>query len=271
MDDRPPDPPAPEAELCGTCTQPFKAGAGFCAHCGRPRDPARPREPRTDDYRRADREWGEIRFVFTFYLSLLAIQAISLIAAKAEMEEATVITAATLAMAAGILLVAALHRDLLRPAFSRAGFPPLGYLAVVAASLPVLLAVHAYVQGLSSLFRLRDTPFISMFGEAPLAWIVVIGAVAPAVFEELAFRGLIFGLLKRHLRTAEVFVISSFAFAILHLSVPSLVTHVPMGLYFCWLRHRSGSIYPGIVAHFAHNFGLILGEHYGLLPRIFPA
>jgi membrane protease YdiL (CAAX protease family) len=90
-------------------------------------------------------------------------------------------------------------------------------------------------------------------------------ALAPPVFEELAFRGLIYGALAKSLRRSEAYMISSFAFAMLHLSVPSLLTHLPLGLYFCWLRERSGSMYPSMFAHCCHNFGVVLVELDGWL------
>ncbi len=90
--------------------------------------------------------------------------------------------------------------------------------------------------------------------------------MTPPVFEELAFRGTIFGLLRRHLSGWEALLLSSFAFAILHLSVPSLVTHVPMGLYFCWLRQRGGSLWPAMLAHALHNTWVLAHEAASVLP-----
>lgn len=46
----------------------------------------------------------------------------------------------------------------------------------------------------------------------------------------------------------------------------SLATHIPMGLYFCWLRHRSGSLHPAMLAHFLHNAWVLADERFGLLP-----
>lgn len=85
----------------------------------------------------------------------------------------------------------------------------------------------------------------------------------PALQEELAFRGLIYGGLRTTLTISEAFIITSFAFAMLHLSIPSLVTHLPLGLYLCWLRERSGSLWPGVLAHFCHNLGVCLLEWTG--------
>jgi membrane protease YdiL (CAAX protease family) len=97
-------------------------------------------------------------------------------------------------------------------------------------------------------------------------WSVLFLCVTPPVVEELAFRGVIYGLLRRHLPGWEALVLSSFAFAILHLSIPTLVTHVPLGLYFCWLRQRGGSLWPSMVAHGLHNGWVLAQETVGVLP-----
>jgi membrane protease YdiL (CAAX protease family) len=78
------------------------------------------------------------------------------------------------------------------------------------------------------------------------------------VIEELAFRGIMFGaLLRAQFSPRETVLLTAFAFALLHLSIPSLVTHVPLGLYFGWLRQRSGSLWPGMLAHACHNAGVL--------------
>lgn len=56
-------------------------------------------------------------------------------------------------------------------------------------------------------------------------------------------------------------MLSSVGFGILHLSVLSLSTHVPLGLSFGRLRQRSGSLYPPMFAHFVHD-GLVMADAY---------
>ena len=81
--------------------------------------------------------------------------------------------------------------------------------------------------------------------------------------EERAFRGLIYTGLRKTLGVSESFIISSFAFALLHLSIPSLITHLPLGLYFCYLRHRADSLWPAMLAHALHNAGVIAVSYLG--------
>jgi membrane protease YdiL (CAAX protease family) len=87
--------------------------------------------------------------------------------------------------------------------------------------------------------------------------------VLPPVVEELAFRGLIYTGLRKTLGVSESFIISSFAFALLHMSLPALITHLPLGLYFCFLRHRSQSLWPSMFAHCLHNLGVIVVGQLG--------
>jgi len=264
----PPEPPPIPEERCLGCDRILRPGASFCTHCGRRAGVLeRPRETTTDRRRRADRKWAEIKSVLILYLLLLASSAVMLIAAVATK---TVVGPALAMMALDSLIVSVAafrQRPLLGPAYRTAGFGWKGYGLVLLAAPVVLWAVHLYVEGLSTLFKLHEGRSLELFGEQGLAVAFILGAGWPAVFEEMGFRGVIFTVLRRNVRLPEAFLISSFAFAILHLSVPSLVTHLPMGLYFCWLRHRSGSLWPAMTAHFLHNSGVILAEHFGWFSR----
>jgi membrane protease YdiL (CAAX protease family) len=214
--------------------------------------------------RRGESGWNDIRFVIQFYVLLLGTQAATFVFARATTLFLADVVGTSL-MSIVILGVAIIHRELLREPLSRSGWGVGGYLLVFVASIPVILAVSAYVNGLSRLFRLHEESFLEPYREKGLAWAFFLVAVAPPVIEETAFRGVVFGLLKRSLRTVEAILISSVAFGLLHLSAHSLITHVPLGLYLCWLRQRSGSLYPAIFAHFLHNAWAVVGEHYGIL------
>lgn len=84
----------------------------------------------------------------------------------------------------------------------------------------------------------------------PLLLAVLIGA--PLV-EELVFRGLLWSVLEEHLSPRVVWLITSLGFAAYHMdplhSVAILATAFVLG----WLRLASGSLWPGVLAHFANN------------------
>jgi hypothetical protein len=77
--------------------------------------------------------------------------------------------------------------------------------------------------------------------------------VMPAIFEEIAFRGIIQGRLARVVTRTESLLITSFAFGIIHMSLVSLPYLAALGLLLGWLRQRSGSLVPSMVVHGVHN------------------
>jgi membrane protease YdiL (CAAX protease family) len=89
-------------------------------------------------------------------------------------------------------------------------------------------------------------------------------AVQPAIFEEIAFRGLVFDALFTVTGSGVETVLASAAmFAILHLSVPSFPHLFLMGAVLGLLRLRTGSLYPGMLLHFTHNFLCLLADRNG--------
>lgn len=206
---------------------------------------------------------ADLRFVITFYLALLGVQAAGLVYAQVTEDVFPAIVATTAALAAVTLAFAVPHRALVLPAYRRAGFGPLGYLLVLLAAPAVCTIVLGYVRGLGDLFGIRVPGELEgLEAHGPVIAILLV-AIVPPLVEELAFRGLLYGGLRSTLTVGETFLISSFAFALLHLSVPSLITHFPIGLYFCWLRHRSGSLWPPMCAHACHNLGVVIAAYQG--------
>ena len=88
-------------------------------------------------------------------------------------------------------------------------------------------------------------------------------AVVPAVVEEFFFRGYLFNALLDKTRAWKAVLISAALFAVFHLLItdklalerlpPSLLLGAVLGL----VRWRTGSVFPGMVLHAAHNGFLI--------------
>jgi membrane protease YdiL (CAAX protease family) len=93
-------------------------------------------------------------------------------------------------------------------------------------------------------------------------------AVQPAIFEELAFRGVILAGVQHVLSPMESVVVSALMFMIIHLAVPSFPHLFVLGLALGWLRVHTGSLYPGMLLHFTHNLLCIVFEVWrpSLLP-----
>lgn len=96
---------------------------------------------------------------------------------------------------------------------------------------------------------------------ADVAWrtalAVVVVTLGP-ITEELLFRGLLLSALLRRMRPLAAVLVSALVFALAHLpdlhwlwyGVPNLAL---LGIAFAWLRLRSGSLWPAIVAHACNN------------------
>jgi membrane protease YdiL (CAAX protease family) len=216
--------------------------------------------------RGAEVEWREIRAVIVFYAVLLGVQAVIALVARLGGMELGALLAGNVLMGAATVAAARRHRRALQGLFSAPGFGLRGYLALVPVGAAFFVFVCSFVSAMQALFGLRAAEVALSLPEKGFAWVFFLLCVAPPVLEEVAFRGVVYGVLERYVGKGEALVLSSVGFAILHLSVLSLFTHVPLGLYFGWLRQRSGSLYPPMFAHFAHNGLVVANAHLGFFP-----
>ncbi len=98
--------------------------------------------------------------------------------------------------------------------------------------------------------------------------LVAIGIGAP-LSEELLFRGFLFpALAKSTLGVAGAAVVSTLAWTALHAgySVYGLVEVFLVGLFFCWLMVRSGSLWVPILCHAIYNTAIVLGLRWLPIP-----
>lgn len=89
-------------------------------------------------------------------------------------------------------------------------------------------------------------------GVQALLTLAVLGLLAP-VAEELVFRGLLYGWLAGRWSNLVAFLLSSLAFAAAHTEPLHILMVLPLGFWFGWLRWRTGSLVPTIVAHIINN------------------
>lgn len=93
-------------------------------------------------------------------------------------------------------------------------------------------------------------------GDGVLRRAVIVFSIAalPGIFEELSFRGVLQPLLIR--ATGNAFwgiAIASLVFSAIHFQFYGFLPRVLLGALFGWLAHRTGSLIPGMVAHFVNN------------------
>ena len=93
-------------------------------------------------------------------------------------------------------------------------------------------------------------------------------AFAPAIFEELFFRGYLFHALKAATDRRTTILVSALLFGLFHviangaLSIERFLPSTFMGLVLGWLCYQSGSVLPGMLLHACHNGLLMLMSYY---------
>lgn len=136
--------------------------------------------------------------------------------------------------------------------------PP--WLAIPAALLLALL-LHPVVAALQMLVtRLYpiDSRIVEMLSglfteEHPLWQLVLIFAVAPAIVEELAFRGFILSGFRRSGHKWRAIVISSVFFGMTHGIFQQSLVAMLLGIVIGYIAVQSGSIWPCMLFHAVHN------------------
>jgi membrane protease YdiL (CAAX protease family) len=268
---------APEAPLpadprrCAYCGAPRRAGARFCAACGQPlpmladESAAEPIRERVRLRRAAPlehRAWETFRGAFALFAILLATIGLGgILAGATGTEHPGLELAITLIDAVIILAFCWNDREHLRPLLRASGFTWSTWWCA-----PLVCALLA---GLFELYfgalRNLGLPVLRMtdgYVEAgwPLWTAFALISLAPGIFEELAFRGVIQTRLAQVMRPGEALLVQGGMFSVLHLSPLIFLSHFAMGVGFGWLRERTQSLYPGMLLHAAWNAFVLLDE-----------
>jgi hypothetical protein len=122
--------------------------------------------------------------------------------------------------------------------------------------------------------QLEEFEFVLSEGPLAFAVLLIAAAVVAPFFEELFFRGFLFGVYRRRQPVWLAYLVSSVLFTILHLDPNRMNLNQMAGLsvgifmlamLLAWLYQHTGSLYPGIVAHAINNAtGLILFYGFGV-------
>lgn len=138
-----------------------------------------------------------------------------------------------------------------RPSAPQVGLGALAGLAGFAAASGLVglwtrLLPPAWIRAFDLLSRFQGTP-LQQTG------LVAVAAVLAPVCEEIAFRGYFQSALRLRLGDAAALAVGAALFAAMHLNPVSLPGLLLLGALFGWLALRTGSVWPGVAAHFANN------------------
>lgn len=142
---------------------------------------------------------------------------------------------------------------------------PIHYLAAVGAAVVTAGLAIGYCRMLRAWPNPEELSYSEPFLEAQYGWTVIILTICvqPAIIEELAFRGVIFRGLEKIMDIRSAVIASSVMFMTLHLTVLGFPILLAIGLVLGVLRWKSGSLYPAMVMHFAHNLLIVAAEGTG--------
>jgi len=91
-------------------------------------------------------------------------------------------------------------------------------------------------------------------------WFLFVLSFTPAVFEEIAFRGVLQGRFYALLGRFQGMIATGAAFGLAHGITAALPFHVGIGIYLCWLRDRSASLWPCMLMHAIYNAAIGLAS-----------
>jgi membrane protease YdiL (CAAX protease family) len=113
--------------------------------------------------------------------------------------------------------------------------------------------------------RLLEREFPEMTSEIPalraelgMPLLLLVFSFCPGVFEELAFRGVLQGRLYPLMGRIQAILVCGAAFGAAHGLQAGLPFQMGIGFYLAFLRDRSGSLLPGMLAHMLYNASIVV-------------
>ena len=158
----------------------------------------------------------------------------------------------------GLLAVALLGRSAFRQSLAKATSVRMLVLGMLA-GVPSFAISYLYVNALHGSGQGGGADPITIHS-------VVTLCIMPALMEEWLCRGVLWVASRRIASARNTILITSILFAMMHGLGGGWTLEFPhrfvAGLIFGWLRLRSGSLLPGMLAHYLHNsLALILSSH----------
>lgn len=128
--------------------------------------------------------------------------------------------------------------------------------------------------GLTGLFPESAENVNAVFDEimsGSIVAVLFVIALAPAVCEEMLFRGMILQSMKARYRIPTAIGITAAMFGIYHMSLIKLIPTGLLGLVLCYVAYKTDSIYPAMLMHFLNNaFSVLISCYPEKIKTVFP-
>ncbi len=136
-----------------------------------------------------------------------------------------------------------------------AGLVPLVQLL---SALNALLPLPSYLRELEQAQLMLFDRVLSPDNPLTFGLVVLTLSLAPALFEEVFFRGYVLRQSGRGRTGVAAVLLSATLFALYHGRFGQVLPLFALGIYLGFIVRVSGSVWPAVAAHFAYNTGLIV-------------
>ena len=237
---------------CQTCKNEVKSFHRFCYNCGSYLAPSQLRLHKNRDLQSA------FLFFFIYLIVCFVVRFTGLFNSYNNLFWIEMLLAAI------TLVYAAINFRTIKPVllFRNFNWQRLAgciFLAAIASAI-----INIVISKLNISFFGTDESFYGRYSIYSMPVLVMIYSIAvyPALFEELAFRGVIYSYLDNFMDEKLVVIITAFMFGIVHLNFISLFWLVPFGILTGTMRKRFGTIWYGVIFHFTFNLVAVLFDLY---------
>lgn len=240
--------------ICQNCKTENTKAYSFCNNCG-----SRLYAEPEDNYQVSVTKTNIFFFILLGYIALLHFL---------EFESTYVISLITdLIFALIVIVFSALNfkdlRAILLPNISN-----YRVMVVTSLSLCCFAFLVTYLAGLlnENVFNTSSNSYYEHYKDSPFPLLMCLISIAvfPALFEEIAFRGILFNELKNIMSAKSTIIITTVLFTVLHFSFISFLWIFPIGLLFGYLRSKYNNLIYGIIGHAVYNSSIVLIDYFNL-------
>jgi membrane protease YdiL (CAAX protease family) len=246
-----------ELKSCVVCSNGIALDAAFCKYCG-----ANQPDPAEEAHQRSVKKWLRVVVIF-YFIDLFICTSVNFIGYFRGLYW-LLLTEIVLGLLT-LFFIAFVWKDI-RPLLSWKSFTIPKVIVYSAAAVLVAIAVNYVVQLTNKFIFEEDVYFYYSFGHLAYPKLAMLGMVAlmPAVFEELAYRGIILEGLFQMIDEKQAVFVSAFLFAVIHMSFISFFWLLPFAIWLGNVRWKEKTIWYGVLIHFCFNATACLLEFYQL-------
>lgn len=247
-------------ESCAYCGHSLDARVYFCPGCSKPHRPVEmlltPSAPAYEDIETSLRtKTPDVWTVFFGFMTALVVSGSvgAAIWGLENREPMMLLVSFTLLVVTSAFTVR--YWQDVKPQLTRFGFFSPATWAGLTTLAPMLLLNFGYHSLLVALLDIKMPDYMEFFTSASGAIIFI--CIMPAVVEELAFRGIIQNRFEKVVGPWIAIGVASALFSVAHFTILSAPYLFLLGMLLGWMKWKSGSLYPPMLAHFLHNFIVI--------------